>query len=154
MSLETYIDGRIQAFMKQGAGNLLFGLQNAPTYKLLPIFDANESGSTASITSIEAVKIGANSSITMGMQEIDRTVLSNSLIVFDSGSNQYIVDTDVVLSTLLDECIYYLEFKNGYNVFTTEPFLVQKMDLPINWSMTVITWDSTLITFDQTNLTI
>lgn len=154
MSLKTYIDTQVQDFLKEGGGNLLFGLQNAPTYKLLPIFEAYESGSTASPTEITAVKIGSKSGISLGLQEISRTSLATNLIIFDPGTNQYIVDSSKILATLLDECIYYLEFKNGFNIFTTEAFLVQKMDLPINWSMTVITFDSTLIKFDTTTLNI
>lgn len=152
--LKVFTDIVIQVFLKTGAGNSFFGKQDAPTYKLLGIYDAHYAGSSNSVTEITAVKIGANSSVSMGLEEIDRTVLSTSLIIFDSGTNQYIVDQDLILATLLDECIYYLEFKNGFNVFTTEAFLVQKMNLPINWSMTVITFDSTLITFDQTTLNI
>ncbi len=152
--LKTYIDIQTQDFLKTGSGNLFFGKQNAPTYKLLPIYDAHYTDSSDSVTEITAVKIGANSSVSMGLKEIDRTVLSTSLIVFDTATNQYIVDQDLILSTLLDECTYYLEFKNGHNVFTTEAFLVQTMDLPINWTMTVLTWDSTLITFDETTLNI
>lgn len=153
MSLQVFINSTVQGFMKTGTGNLKLGLQNAPTYKLLPIHGAHSLNSN-SIVSIEAVKIGKNSSVTLGEKEIDRTTLSNSLIVYDSSILQYIVDQDVILSELLDECIYYLEFNNGRDVFTTDAFLVQKMDLPINWSMLVVTFDSTLITFDTTTLNI
>ena len=148
MSLKTYIDGQVQAFRKTGAGNILFGLQDSTTFKLLPIFEAYESGSTASPTEITAVKIKVD------LTEISRTVLPTNLIIFDSATGQYIIDNTKTVTGLLDECIYYLEFKNGYNVFTTDAFLVKIMDLPIKWDMTIITFDSTLITFDQTNITI
>ena len=154
MPLKTYIDTQVKDFLKKGTGNILFGLQSAPTYKLLPIYGAHESGSISSITSIEAVMIGQNASYSLGEKEIERITLSNSLIVFDTDSNQYIVDQDLILSTLLNNGIYYLEFKNGLNTFQTEGFLVQKQDIPYNWSMTVITWDSTLVTFDMTTLNI
>ncbi|GAG59558.1 unnamed protein product, partial [marine sediment metagenome] len=52
--LKTFTDIQIQSFLKTGAGNLFFGKQNAPTYKLLPIYDAHESGSSSSITEITA----------------------------------------------------------------------------------------------------
>lgn len=150
MSLETYIDGQIQAFKKQGAANILFGLQNSSTFKLLPIFKAHESGSTASPTEITAVQI----SRVYPFAELARVVLPTNLIVFDSGSNQYIIDNTKTITGLLNETIYYLEFKNGFNIFETEAFLVKEMDHKITWDMTIITWDSTLITFDKTNLTI
>jgi hypothetical protein len=151
MALKTYIDQATKDFLKTGSGELLFGIQNAPTYKLLPIFKAYESGSTASPTEITAVKIGSNSSVTMELKEIDRTSLATDLIYFDSTTNQYLVDQTKTLASLLDECIYYLEFKNGYNIFETEAFLVQIQEYPIKWDMTILTFDSTLVTFDQTN---
>lgn len=150
MSLETYIDGQVQAFKKQGAPNVLFGLQNSTTFKLLPIFKAYESGSTDAPTEITAVQI----SKTYPFAELARVTLSTDLIVFDSGSNQYLIDNTKTITGLLNETIYYLEFKNGLNVFETEAFLVKVMDHNITWDMTIITWDSTLITFDLTTLNI
>lgn len=150
MSLETYIDGQIQSFKKQGAASILFGLQNSPTFKLLPIFKAYESGSIASLTEISAVQI----SKTYPFAEQKRVVLPTNLIIFDSTSNQYIIDNTKLITGLLNETIYYLEFKNGFNVFETEAFLVKKMNHIITWDMTIITWDSTLITFDKINLII
>ena len=153
MSLKTYIDGQTKDFLKQGTGDLLFGLENAPTYKLLPIYEAFESGSIVNPTEITAVKISKDSSY-YKLIELDRIVLATDLIYFDSPTNQYLVDETKILTTYLENGIYYLEFKNGINIFETEAFLVKIMDHKITWDMTIITWDSTLITFDQTNLTI
>ena len=147
MSLKTYIDTQVQDFRKNGAANILFGLQNAPTYKLLPIFEAYESGSSASPTEITAVKIDTQ------LNEISRTVLATDLIIYKSGTAQYVVDPSKITS-LNDGSIYYLEFKNGFNVFTTEAFLVKAMDVPLKWDLIIITFDSTLITFDQSNINI
>ena len=97
-----------------------FGLQDSPTYKLLPIFKAYESGSTASPTEITAVKISNE----YPFAEIERTSLNTNLITFDVATSQYLIDNSKTITGLLDNSIYYLEFKNGYNVFTTEPFLV------------------------------
>ena len=154
MSLKTYIDTQTKDFLKKGTGNILFGLQNAPTYKLLPVFGAHQLGSDNAITSIEAVKIGKDANYNISEKELGRITLSNDLIIFDSATNQYIIDSDLILETLLNNGIYYLEFKNGYNIFQTEAFFVQKMNIPYNWSMTVITFDSTLVTFDMTTLNI
>ena len=157
MSLETFIDGKVQSFRKDGAGNLRFGLEDSTTFKLLPLFRANESGSSASITEITAVKIDPIGIFSNGLftfKELGRVVLPTNLIIFDSASNQYIIDNTKTITGLLEECIYYLEFKNGFNVFETEAFLVKIMDYPITWDLTIITFDSTLITFDQTNITI
>lgn len=150
MSLETYIDGQVQAFRKQGTADILLGLQNSTTFKLLPIFKAYESGSTAAPTEITAVQI----SKVYPFAELARVVLPTDVIKFDSGTNQYIIDNTKTIEGLLNETIYYLEFKNGFNVFETGAFLVKIMDHIIRWDMTIITFDSTLITFDQTNLTI
>lgn len=150
MSLETYIDGQVQAFRKQGAPNILFGLQNSTTFKLLPIFKAYESGSSDAPTEITAVQIER----VFPFAEVARVTLPTDLIIFDSGSNQYIIDNTKTITGLLNETIYYLEFKNGFNVFETGAFLVKIMDHIITWDMTIITWDSTLITFDQSNINI
>ena len=150
MSLKVFIDNAVQDFRKKSAPNIQFGLQTSPTFKLLPIFEAYESGSSDAPTEITAVKIEN----VFPFREISRTVLPTNLIVFDSNTNQYIIDNTKTITGLLDESIYYLEFKNGFNVFTTEAFLVKIMDIPITWDITIITFDSTLITFDQTNITI
>ena len=150
MSLETYIDGQVQAFRKQGAPDVLFGLQNSTTFKLLPIFAAYESGSTDAPTEITAVQISKISPFV----ELARVTLPTDLIIFDSGSNQYIIDNTKTIEGLLNETIYYLEFKNGFNVFETEPFLVKEMDIFITADLTILTADNDIVTADQTNLTI
>ena len=133
MSLETYIDGQVQAFRKQGAADILFGLQNSSTFKLLPIFKAYESGSTAAPTEITAVQIDK----VYPFVEKARITLPTNVIKFDSGTNQYIIDNTKTITGLLNESIYYLEFKNGLNVFETEAFLVKIMDPIITWDMTI-----------------
>ena len=148
MALKTYIDGVVQDFKKDGAANILFGLQNSTTFKLLPIYEAFKSGSTDAPTEITAVQIDQD------CIEIGRVTLPIDLIVFDSGTNQYLIDNTKSIYGLLNESIYYLEFKNVFNKFSTEAFLVTTMNHAIKWDMTIITFDSTLITFDQTNITI
>ncbi len=149
MSLKTYRSPEVQGFLKPGSPDLLFGLQNARTYKLLTLFEANEIAETAtSITSITAVKIRIDKT------EISRTSLSVNLIVYDSATEQYVIDTDLLLASLLDQCIYYLEFQNGHNLFKTEPFLVKEMTFLIRADNTLKTADNTVYTTDQTHFTI
>ncbi len=148
MSLQVYTDGEIQDFLKKSSPDLLFGIQIANTYKLVSIHGAFNAGSTASPTEITAVRIDNNK------KEVERIVLATDLIVFDVGTDQYLIDRTKTLATLLDQDAFFLEFKNGFNVFQTDPFLVKIMDLPLTFDMTVWTFDSTLITFDQTHLTI
>ena len=146
--IKTFIDTTVKDFLKNDSGNILFGVQNASTFKLLDIYGAYESGSTDSVTSIVAVKINKE----YPFNEISRTTLSNDLIVFDTGTNQYLIDQSKTLD--IDEGLYYLEFKNGYNVFETEAFIVTISDHKIKWDMEIITWDSELITFDQTHINV
>lgn len=148
MAVKTYIFPEIQDFMKIGTGNLRFGEQQAATYKLPVIYEAYAKGSTASPTSITAVKIKTDKT------EISRTSLATDLIIYDAATDQYLTDQSKLLASLLDNCIYFIEFENGFNLYKTDAFLVQEMNLPITWDMTVITFDSTLITFDETILNI
>jgi len=150
MSLATYIDGQVQAFKKQGVGDLLFGLQNSTTFKLLPIHKAYESGSTAAPTEITAVRIDR----VFPFRELERVVLPTNLIIFDSGINQYVIDNTKTIEGLLENTIYYLEFKNGYNVFETESFKVKEMDIFITADLTILTADNDIVTADQTRYTI
>ncbi len=155
MAIKTYKDPEVQDFMKSGTGNLRFGEQYAATYKLPIIYDAHEISETATaITSITAVKIGSKSSYNYGIEEISRTSLSVNLIDYDSTTEQYITDTDLLLASLLDECIYYLEFQNGHNLFKTDAFLVQEMTFLIRADNTLKTADNTVYTTDQTHFTI
>ena len=153
MSLKTYIDGQTKDFLKQGTGDLLFGLENAPTYKLLPIYEAFESGSIVNPTEITAVKISKDSSY-YKLIELDRIVLATDLIYFDSPTNQYLVDETKILTTYLENGIYYLEFKNGINIFETEAFLVQAMTMPITTDNTLKSADNTVYSTDNTIYTI
>lgn len=148
MSLQVYTDDEIQDFLKKSSPDVLLGLQNARTYKLLPIYKAINAGSTASPTEITAIRIDNDK------KEVERITLATDLIVFDTGTDQYLIDQSKTLATLLAQDTFFLEFKNGHNVFTTDPFLVKEMNLPITADMTIITADSTIIITDTTKITI
>jgi hypothetical protein len=111
MALKIFIGDEIQDFLKEGSAETLFGLQLAPKNKMLLIYGAVW-GSSDSITSVEAVKIGANK------REISRTTLANTLIIFNT--DKYIVDVAESYASDLDLCIYYIEFANASETFKTE----------------------------------
>lgn len=119
MSLQTFIGDEIQDHLKEGSGNLLFGIQLAPKNKMLQIHGANWA-SNDTITSVEAVMIGSNK------REISRITLATSLIIYDT--DKYITDVAESYAEDLDLCIYYIEFENATTTFKTEPFLVQNFD--------------------------
>jgi len=114
MSLRTYVDIE-QGFRQKEAGSKLFGIQNSPKNKLLPLYNTYWPSNDA-VTSITAVKID-----TLG-NEISRTTLSTSLIVYDT--DQYLTDLTLSFTPFLDLCIYYIEFTNSTQTFQTEPFKV------------------------------
>jgi len=165
MSLKITIKPEIQAFKKEGAGWLQFGIQGASTYVLLPIYNAYEGGVTFDstewtfdstvitfdqthfvVTELTAVKIDHNK------KEVSRTVLPVSHITYNSDSRQF--KTQTKLSTLLDESLYYLEFKTTEKTYESEAFLVSKKDYRLTFDSTYWTFDSTEITFDQSKITI
>lgn len=148
MSLKIYINEEKQAYLKQGNNNILAGIQVSPTYKLLPIKDAVYSGSLTSATSVKLVKIERNTPFNV----ISETTLSNSVITYSGG--QFKIDQTVDIGISLDKCIYYLEFENGENKYTSEVFLVQEISAKLSADNLFWTADSTLITADQTNLII
>ena len=106
MSLKITIKPEIQAFKKEGAGWLQFGIQGASTYVLLPIYNAYEGGVTFDstewtfdstvitfdqthfvVTELTAVKIDHNK------KEVSRTVLPVSHITYNSDSRQFKTQT-------------------------------------------------------------
>lgn len=165
MSLKITIQPQIQAFRKQGVGWLQLGLQGAPTYILLPIYDAYEAAMTFDstewtfdstvltfdqthfvVTELTAVKIDQNK------REINRASLPVSHIAYDSVSRQF--KTQTKLSALLGEGNYYLEFKTTEKTYESAPFQVEIRDYRLTFDSTFWTFDSTQITFDQFKINI
>lgn len=122
MSLRCYSGNEEQSFLWDISGETLFGLQSSAKNKLLKIYGA-EYATDETITSLKAVKIN-----TVGetLEEID---LSIDLLGYYNG--QYQTLDDKLLTSNLDECIYYLEFNNG-TTFKTEPFKVIDISYEVN----------------------
>jgi hypothetical protein len=148
MSLKIYINEENQAFRKEGNNDALFGIQLGFTFKLPPIHGAVYSGSLTSATSVKLVQIKKDPPF----EEVKETTLSNSVIKYENG--EFKIDQDIAIGLFLDNCVYYLNFKNGVNEYNSEAFLVQVSNQSITWDINWITWDNDNITFDQTNIEI
>lgn len=138
MALKTVISPDEQGFKKTSVGNLLFGAQIGHTFKLLAISEAVAGFSAGSITSIVAVKINSRGN------EISRTSLATNLISFNVETNEYLTVSSKHLSTELDECLYFIEFTNGSDLYLTDYFLVQKMTVEFTADTGLITADSSI----------
>lgn len=128
MSLNTYINDKIQGFRKQGCQSLLFGLQIVPSNVLPYIYNAYPGLSNANPISIELVKISSKLKYNSGTYiwdytEIERTSLPLNSIQYDATTGQYLTQ-DIDLTALLEECIYFIEFTNGSDIYRTEAFKV------------------------------
>lgn len=119
--IKTYINSERQAHLKKGNNDILFGIQISKTFMIPQIKDAVYTGSNTSATSVKLVKISNKKPY----NTISETTLSNNVITYSDGEFKINYDN---LSISLDQCIYYLEFENGENIYKTEPFLVQEFN--------------------------
>ncbi len=131
---------------KDDSGDLLFGIQNAPTYK--PLFGYIDNTNNSAIVSFTAVKY------TSKKVEISRTTLSTALIIVDSANSIYKIDVSALYAELLDQCIYQFEVQNTPELYVSEYFLVQEENIIITADSTLITADNDTIYVNDSNLTI
>jgi len=112
MSLKVSKNTVTQDYQKDGTGWPLFGLQQSTYDTLLPVYGAYSDN--RSITEVNLIKLGINKEV------LSIEGLETSLFSWSNG--QYITNESEVLE--LSKCIYKVEFKNGFDIYETEPFLV------------------------------
>ena len=112
MSLKVSKNTVIQDYQKDGTGWPLFGLQQSTYNALLPVYGAYSDN--RSITEVNLIKLGINKEV------LSTESLATSLFIWSNG--QYTTNESEVLE--LNKCIYKVEFKNGFDIYETEPFLV------------------------------
>ena len=139
--LKIYISPEVTNQNRDNAGNILFAIQNANTYKPLSFSVGGDNSAVASFTAVKVSSKGVEKS---------RTSLSTSIIEVLSAKDIYKVTGEVVYASLLDEEIYYFEFQNASNLYYSEYFLVQAESIFLKADNNYYTADSTLQTADQT----
>jgi len=123
-------------FLRDNQGFRGYGLQIGSNRVPLQIY-----GAYSSDLAISSFKLNR---IDSGNEVIESLTLSNDLIKFDTW--QYLIDKTKLFEITIPEGVYFYEFSNGFDVYCSEIFKIQFINLPFMASSSLLASSSKLIT--------